>query len=144
MVFITLLVSLNINLSFAAIEATDAQGNKYILNDDGTYNKLEIRGLSDSEVVSRLVAAIKAQRKIFKKEISDEQETCLKQMIEDNAGPSKWRNLSFLNGPWEDVSQWVATLPMKDGVVTNDLPIIGGQMYIVGAIKAAEKYCDMN
>ena len=143
-VFITLLMSLNFSLSFAAIEATDAQGNKYILSDDGTYKKLENKGLSEKEVVSRLVAASKAYTNIMQKKISDEQETCIKEMIEDNAGPSKWQKLNFLNQPWENVSQWVETLPMKDGVVTNELLVVQGQIYILGALEAAKKYCDMN
>ena len=139
----TLLLSLIFGVSFAAIEATDAQGNKYILNDDGTYKKLENAGLSNKEVASRVVAAIKSYKKIMQKEVSNEQEECLLEMVLDNAG-AKWQNLNFLNQPWENVSQWVETLPMKDGVVTNEILVAQGQIFILGAMEAAKKYCEMN
>ena len=98
----TLLLSLIFGVSFAATEATDAQGNKYILNDDGTYKKLENAGLSNKEVASRVVAAIKSYKKIMQK------------------------------------------LPMKDGVVTNEILVAQGQIFILGAMEAAKKYCEMN
>ena len=49
--------------SFAAIEATDADGNVYLLSDDGTYKKLEKKGLSNEETAARIVSAVRTTRK---------------------------------------------------------------------------------
>jgi hypothetical protein len=133
---------LNIGVSYAAIEATDADGNKYVLNDDGTYQKLENKGLSNSEVAYRIVAAIKTYKGIYGKDVSDDVASCLNNMILDNAG-SKWQNLHFLNQPWADVAEWTETLPIKDGMVTNDILIAQGQINILGAMEAAKSYCDI-
>ena len=115
---------------------------QHLLNDDGTYKKLDNKGLSNKEVASRIVAAIKSYKSIYGKEISDKQASCLNEMILDNVGV-KWKNLNFINRPWENVAQWVETLPMKDGMVMNKNLVAAGQIYILGPITAAKDYCDM-
>mgnify|MGYP000164349153 FL=1 len=140
--FVAIFLSLNFGVSFASIEATDIQGNKYILNDDGTYKKLDKKGLSNKEVAFGIVAAIKSYKGIYGKEVSDKQASCLNEMILDNAG-AKWQNLHFLNQPWANVAQWIEILPMKDGMVTNNILLAQGQINILGAMEAAKEYCEM-
>ena len=140
--FVAIFLSLNFGVSFASIEATDIQGNKYILNDDGTYKKLDKKGLSNKEVAFGIVAAIKSYKGIYGKEVSDKQASCLNEMILDNAG-AKWQKLNFLNRPWADVATWVETLPIKDGIVMNSTLVAQTQIYILGAITAAKDYCEM-
>lgn len=142
---IFLLVSLFFfpQISVAKIEATDSAGNKYLLKEDGTYKKLEKKGLANTEVASRIVSAIKTYKKIYKKDVSEEHAKCINKMILDNAGASKWQNLHFLNQPWSNIAKWVETLPIKDGFVTNDMLIAQGQMNILGTMLAAKKYCGL-
>ena len=140
--FVAIFLSLNFGVSFASIEATDIQGNKYILNDDGTYKKLDKKSLSNKEVASGIVAAIRTYKTIFGTEVSDNQASCLNEMILDNAG-AKWQKLNFLNRPWADVATWVETLPIKDGIVMDSTLVAQTQIYILGAITAAKDYCEM-
>ena len=87
--FVAIFLSLNFGVSFASIEATDIQGNKYILNDDGTYKKLDKKSLSNKEVASGIVAAIRTYKTIFGTEVSDNQASCLNEMILDNVENEK-------------------------------------------------------
>ena len=73
---------------------------------------------------------------------TDEQASCLKELVIDNAG-AKWINLHHMNQPWADVSKWTETLLIKDGLVTNDMPLVTGQLFIVGPMLAAEQHCDL-
>ena len=135
-------IAFNFTTAFAAVEATDANGNVYLLNDDGTYKKLETQGLSNEETATRIVSAIRTYYKIYEKQVTDEQAICIKKLVLENAG-SKWVNLHFINQPWTDVSKWTETLPIKDGLVTNTMLIATGQLFILGAMEAAKQYCDL-
>jgi len=126
----------------ATIEVTDAEGNSYILYEDGTYKSMEKKGLSDSEIADRVVAAIVTYKNIYSQEVSQEQKDCMRKMVLDNKG-KKWEKLHFMNQPWSTTAEWVETLPIREGLVTNTMEIATGQINIIGAMQSAGEYCGL-
>ena len=126
----------------ATIEVTDEEGNSYVLYEDGTYKKMEKKGLSDSDIADRFVAAIASTRTAFAVEVSQQQKDCIRKMVLDNKG-KKWEQLHFTNKPWSTTLEWLETLAIVEGNVTDTNKLMAGLIYWVGPSYAAEKYCGL-
>ena len=126
----------------ATTEVTDGEGNFYILYEDGTYKKMEKKGLSDSNIADRFVAAVASTRTAFAVEVSQEQKDCIRKMVLDNK-EKKWEQLHFTNKPWSTTLEWLETLAIVEGNVTDTNKLMAGLMYWIGISYAAEEYCGL-
>lgn len=124
----------------ASIEATDAEGNIYTLHDDGTYKKNEKKRLSDKEMADGIVAVIVTFKKIYDEEVTQEEKECLHKMVLDNTG-IKWNQLNRNHQTWEKMVEWIETLPINEGLVTDEMAIAGNIAYTIGPMETAGKYC---
>ena len=126
----------------ATIEVTDEEGNFYTLYEDGTYKKMEKKRLSDSDIANRFVAVIASTRTFYGGEVSQEQKDCIRKMVLDNKG-KKWKQLNFANQPWPTTLEWLDTLAIVEGNVTDVIKLMGGLIYWNGLNIAAEEYCGL-
>jgi len=124
----------------ASIEATDAEGNIYTLHDDGTYKKNEKKRLSDKEMADGIVAVIVTFKKIYDEEVTQEEKECLHKMVLDNTG-IKWNQLNRNHQTWEKMAEWIETLPINEGLITDEMAIAGNIAYTIGPMETAGKYC---
>jgi len=139
-----LAVTLSPSLLIAGtIEVTDKEGNFYTLFEDGTYKKMEKKRLSDNEIAEKVVSAIATYKKVFGKEIPQEQRDCMHKMVVENTG-DKWQKLYFIMGPWDALVEWVTELPVENGLVPNHMLVVQGQGHLLGAMHVAGERCGLN
>ena len=124
------------------IEVTDEKGNFYILYEDGTYKKMEKKRLPGSDIADRFVAVIVSTKTTFGDEVSQEQKDCIHKMVLDNKG-KKWKQLNFANQPWSTTLEWLETLVIVEGNVTDTVKLFSGLIYWNGLNIAAKEYCGL-
>lgn len=125
------------------IEVTDEKGNFYILYEDGTYKKMEKKRLPDSDIADRFVAVIASTKTTFGGAgLSQEQKDCIHKMVLDNK-EKKWEQLNFANQPWSTTLEWLETLAIVEGNVTDTVKLYSGLIYWNGLNIAAEEYCGL-
>jgi hypothetical protein len=55
----------------------------------------------------------------------------------------KWKQLNFANQPWPTTLEWLETLAIVEGNVTDVIKLMGGLIYWNGLNIAAEEFCGL-